>query len=162
MELRVEQPDESLRVRAMPFQEGRILRRVPERLVAPRTGQNRDPLSRQLLPLLRIRPVTVVRQQCATERRLQQRIQSLRVVTVAGHLHHERQTSVQGEEQVLPNADKPAVQRSAIALFRHAPEARLSPLAGRAADIDGMRVYDEKGGSSFSGGVISANAAERV
>ncbi len=150
VELCHEQADEALDVWPVLFEERGVLRVVPELLIAARTGNDRYAMVFEFEALFAIWPIPMVGQQAATKGGLQKGIQSMHVMAIARHLKHESQAAVGSEDQMLAHPHKPTVQRAAIPLLRHAVKAFPASLSDGAADVDRVRVYDEKGGSSSS------------
>jgi len=163
VELFVEQPDAPLDS-ATPFVEKfLLLRRVDGLLpVAACRRDNLDAILEQGLALLGIRPIAVVRQKAAGERRREERIQPLRVVAVAGNLKNEGDAAPGREDQVLTNPVKPTLQRRAITSTGQAVQALLLACTDRAADIDRMGVDDEKGGASSPSRVQKAELSRSI
>ena len=128
-------------------------------LVLAGAGNDRYAMRLKLLSLIRLRPITVVGQEAAAKGGCQKFVQSLNIMAIARHLKHEDQTAIGSEDQMLPHADKPPLQRGAIPFLCHAAKALFVSFPYGATYIHGMGVYDEKGGSSSSSSpAISANA----
>jgi len=82
---------------------------VFEREPLPRLRCHNDAALKQLWILIMARPVGVVAQQMALKRRLQQRVQALDIVTIAGDLNHIVDEALLSEYKMLAHAKEIAL-----------------------------------------------------
>ena len=101
VELVVKQTDESLYVWPMLLQQGRIVLRVAVLLIAAGTGYDGYAMLLKLNPLVRLRPVAIVRQQTTAKGGLEKRVQPLDVMPITRKLEHEGDATVRSEHHVL-------------------------------------------------------------
>ena len=120
--------------------------RVLELPVRAAFGRDVDALAREFLALRFPRPVGVVAEQMSLERGLEERIESLDVVAVAGHLDDEGDPPLRSEDQVLAHTVKETLQGRTVAGSRKSADALLLADPDQPADFGGVRVDDVKGG----------------
>ena len=146
MKLMIQQRNSSLHGRPPLLQQPLLGSRILLLPVGAVGRRHRDPLGGELGTSGLVRPVGVVAQQSSAEGGLHQSVKSLDVVTMTGKLQDQGDVSLRGEDQMLAYALIPAFYRGAPAALDQAVQTNLLPGPDGSANIDGMGVYDEKGG----------------
>jgi hypothetical protein len=146
VELPAEESDPTFHSSAPALQQCLILHTILYRPIGARGCCHRYALTFELRSLLRVRPIGVVPEEMSREGGLQECVQTLNVVPVAGDLLNECDVTTRGEDQMLTGTAEPALQRGAVSNLTEATQALLLSLADRSTDIDRMGVDYEKGG----------------
>ncbi len=148
MELRVEEPDAALDAAPALLEPLLCPGRVLELPVGSALGHGVDALGFELLAHGLPGPVGVVAEELALEGGLEERVEPLAVVALAGNLLDEGDAALRREDQVLTHPVEVALQRGAVAGPGQPVQAAvLFPGPDGAADVYGVGVDDEKGGA---------------
>lgn len=127
--------------------------------VAASIGSYRDALFGELGAFLGFGPIGVISKEMPLEGSFEQGIKSVDVMPVAGDLDRKGNPAFWSEDQMFTDSMEPAFQRGTIPCSGKSAEPFLFACPNGAADIDGVRIDDEKGG--FPSPSISTNAWER-
>ena len=147
MEVLVEEAELAVEQMAIGVNPGRHLERILEVPAGVGADQDLQPLLGQLLSRGGGGLIGRIPQEESAEGGLEQGIEALDIMAVAGQLEDEGNPAAGGEEDMLADATKPAAQgRTAADGGQPAEAARGVGLARRPADVYGMGIDDEKGG----------------